>query len=195
MAILFFTSSSAVAATEKTAHVSEGLHGPEPIRAYHYVRVSMRLAGSKLMNDLGFLSVDDETKVLTCCREVFHYLLHIRFIRAQSSAYRSSRLLSVFTFVVAFIRLMLKRPPSVLLFSFKPPCFPSKASISVAFSIMLKRVGAETHPCFNPFETGITSDLSPLCTIPTFIPSWKWPIIEMNLSRPQNVFMTAHRAP
>ena len=58
---------------------------------------------------------------------------------------------------------------------------------------MLKRVGAETHPCFNPFETGVTSDISPLCTIPTFIPSWKWPIIEMNLSRHLNAFIIAHR--
>ena len=76
---------------------------------------------------------------------------------------------------------------------FQTSLLSSKASISVALSIMLKRVGAETHPCFNPFETEITSDISLLCTIPTFIPSWSWRITEMNLSRHLNVFMIAHR--
>ena len=150
------------------------------------------------MNDLGFLSVDDEPKVLTCCREVFHYLLHIRFIICTKGAVIGIQKLTTF-FSVYFCRSIrttdVEEATICPIIQFQTSLLSSKASISVALSIMLKRVGAETHPCFNPFETGITSDLSPLCTIPTFIPSWKWPIIEMNLSRPQNVFMTAHRAP
>ena len=99
----------------------------------------------------------------------------------------------VLTFVVAFIQPVLKGPSSVLLLSFEPPCFPSKASISVALSIMLKRVGALKHPCFNPFETEITLDISPFYMILVFIPSWNWSMIKMNLPGHPIVFIVVHR--
>ena len=55
LAMLFFTSTSAVAAAEKThPQVREGLHEPKLIRAYHYVRIFMRLAGNRLMNNFSF---------------------------------------------------------------------------------------------------------------------------------------------
>ena len=115
--------------------------------------------------------------------------------KEQSSAYRSSRKLPVFNFILTLIRLVLKRPPSARKLSFKPHCLLSKASLSVALSIMLKRFGVETNPCFNQFETRITSDVSLLNTIMTSIPSWHWRIIEMNSPGHKNVFINAHSPP
>ena len=40
-------------------------------------------------------------------------------------------------------------------------------------NIRLNRVGAKTHPCFTPLDTGKGSDTQPFSTTRAIMPSWK----------------------
>ena len=53
-----------------------------------------------------------------------------------------------------------------------PTSVSLKASVSMAENIMLKRIGARTHPCFTPFETGNGWDISQLSWALASMPSW-----------------------
>ena len=79
--------------------MSEGLRGPKPILAYPYVRIFMRLAGNRLMNNFSFLvlmvkpkfSYADEKSSTTYCISGSLYAQ-----KAQSSAYRTILTASIY---------------------------------------------------------------------------------------------------
>ena len=86
-------------------------------------------------------------RTLKTCKHCFCLLGLVVALSAQSSVNRNSLTISVLTLVFAWSLLRLKTEPSELYRMSIPLSEPLNASKSITENIILKRVGARTHPC------------------------------------------------